>query len=141
MKRLVLLGEGHGEVPALPILVRKLLKERTSGNLLFVDSEVIRFGSSRILRRNKVSKEPDYTEWVKGVTVAARRSDLGGVLAIYDGDLDFFPPGSDSPFCAAVTAKALAAAAAPVGVGRTFSLCVVFACVEYESWLVAGAES
>ena len=32
-------------------------------------------------------------------------------------------------------------AAAEAGAGKIFSLAVVFACVEYETWIVAGAES
>lgn len=141
MKRLVLLGEGHGEVHALPILVGKILLEKDRNRTLFVDKDVIRFASSRVLRPDKTRQQPDYTEWIKGVTIAARRSNAGAVLAVYDGDLKFFPPGSNSPFCAAITAKSLAAAAAGAGAGKNFSLSVVFACVEYETWLVAGAES
>ncbi|MGH7973777.1 MAG: hypothetical protein ACREIC_34100, partial [Limisphaerales bacterium] len=30
---------------------------------------------------------------------------------------------------------------AEAGAGKTFSLAVVFACIEYESWLIAGIES
>jgi hypothetical protein len=63
------------------------------------------------------------------------------VLAVYDGDLSSFPPGSGSTFCASTAAKSLAAAAAESGAGKMFSLAVVFACEEYETWLVAGARS
>lgn len=141
MKRLVLLGEGHGDVAALPILVRRLLQEKDKAHLLHVDHDVIRFGSSRVMRWDKGRKQPDYTEWIKGVTVAARRRNIAAVLAVYDGDLKNFPPGSDSPFCAAIAAKSMAAATAQAGAGRRFSLSVVFACVEYETWIVAGAAS
>lgn len=66
----------------------------------------------------------------------------GGILAVYDGDMDHFPPGSTCPFCAAHAGRLLANAAASfAGAGRVFSLAVVFACVEYETWLIAGVES
>jgi hypothetical protein len=32
-------------------------------------------------------------------------------------------------------------AAAAAGAGKTFSLAVVFACIEYETWIIAGIES
>jgi hypothetical protein len=35
----------------------------------------------------------------------------------------------------------MAAEAAQIGAGKTFSLAIVFACIEYESWIIAGAES
>ena len=92
MKRLVLLGEGHGEVHALPILVGKLLGEKDPGHTLIVDKDVIRFASSRVMRPDKTRQQPDYNEWIRGVTIAARRSNTGAVLAVYDGDLKFFPP-------------------------------------------------
>src|SRR5207249_864229 len=101
----------------------------------------IRFGASRVLRWDKARHQPDFTEWIKAVTLAGRRSNAGAVLALYDGDFKSFPPGSGASFCARTAAASLAAAAAEAGAGKTFSLAVVFACVEYETWLVAGAES
>ncbi|HWX22767.1 MAG TPA: DUF4276 family protein [Candidatus Binatia bacterium] len=141
MKSLVLLGEGHGETDALPILVRKVLLETEASKRLPLDKDVIRFGASRVFRWNKAEGRPDYMEWCKGIRLAARRSNGGGVLAVYDGDFKSFPPGADVAFCASAAARSLAAAAAEEGAGRTFSLAVVFACQEYETWLVAGAES
>jgi hypothetical protein len=40
-----------------------------------------------------------------------------------------------------VAAGLLAAEAKKVGAGRLFSVAIVFACLEFESWLIAGAES
>ena len=42
MKRLVILGEGHGEVSALPVLARKILLEKDAERRLLVDDEIIR---------------------------------------------------------------------------------------------------
>lgn len=141
MKRLVLVGEGHGETSALPILVRKVLLEQLPDKRLPLDKDVLRFGASRVFRWDKAAKRADYREWLKAVRVAARRSERGAVLAIYDGDLKSFPSGSGAAFCAFTAAGSLAAAATECGAGKLFSLAVVFACVEYETWLVAGAES
>jgi hypothetical protein len=141
MKRLVLLGEGHGEVSALPILVTKLLQERNAGDVLYLDRDVIRTNPNRLVKWNRANRQPDFSEWVARITLAARRREVGGVLAVYDGDSKKFPAGSANDFCAATAAKMMAAAAAQAGAGKLFSLCIVFACSEYETWLIAGAES
>jgi hypothetical protein len=141
MKRLVLLGEGHGEVAALPVLVGKLLKEKGSERSLFLDRDVIRTSPARLVKWDKAKKQADYSQWVARVSLAARRQNVGSVLAVYDGDARMFPAGSVSTFCAATAAKSMAASAISAGAGKIFSLSVVFACSEYETWLVAGAES
>lgn len=141
MKRLVLLGEGHGEVSALPILVRRLLQEKDEQRLLRVDQEVIRTKPLRLVKWDKQEKQPNFSEWERIPSVAARKPDLGGILAVYDGDAAEFPAGSARAFCASAAAKAMAASAAQAGAGKLFSLAVVFACTEFETWLVAGAES
>jgi Domain of unknown function (DUF4276) len=142
MKRLVLLGEGHGEVSALPILVRKLVQEKYSAGVdWFVDGAVIRTNSSSLVQWDRQNGKPDYSKWISRIELAARRREVGGVLAIYDGDFASFPPGSGLPFCAATAAKKMAKAALAVGAGTRFSLSVVFARSEYETWLIAGVES
>ena len=142
MKRLVLLGEGRGDAEALPVLVRKLLSGRGTERPFFVDPNVIRKCSATdMVKWNKGEQKADYAKWRDRVELARRRSNLGGVLAVMDGDMETFPAGSGSPFCPATAAKALTAEAAGIGAGQTFSLVVVFACAEYETWLVAGAES
>jgi hypothetical protein len=139
MKRLVLLGEGYGEVSALPVLVGRLLREKDTRDTLFVDHDVIR--EPNPVKWDKQAARPDYSKWVSRITLAARRRDVGGVLAIYDGDAPSFPAGSGSRFCAATAAESMSGAAAVVGAGKIFSLAVVFACVEYETWIIAGIES
>jgi hypothetical protein len=141
MKRLVLLGEGQGDVSALPVLVRRLLKEKDADRLLFVDKDVIRQPPSRLVKWDKATERADYSQWISWVEVAARRRDVGGLLAVYDGDFAQFPAGSPTGFCAATAAKSMAGAAVSAGAGKLFSISVVFVCPEYETWLVAGAES
>lgn len=142
MKRLVLLSEGHGEVDALPILTRRLLEEKDAHRSLFADAAVIRAGGiSKIVKWDKGRRQPDFSEWRRRVRLAARRSNVGGILAVIDGDVPHFPAGSGSVFCARTAAKTLAAEARDSGAGKLFSIAIVFACAEYETWLVAGAES
>lgn len=139
MKRLVLVGEGHGDALALPTLVRKLLREKETDPIIYVDDEVIRESSP--VKWDKERACPDFRKWIARVTLASRKRETGAVLAVYDGDLPSFPPGSGSAFCAAQAAKSMAAAAREARAGEIFSLAVVFACTEYETWLVAGIES
>jgi hypothetical protein len=141
MKRLVLLGEGHGELTALPVLVKKVLAEKDHKQLLYVDKDVIRIKPCDLVKWDKLKQCEDPAKWLSALAIASRRRDVGGVLAVYDGDAKTFPAGSSSPFCASVAARFMSSAAADVGAGRTFSLSVVFACVEFETWLIAGLES
>src|SRR5947209_8385231 len=99
MTRLVLLGEGHGEVSALPILIAKLLREKNASDSLLLDKDVIRTHSpSGLVKLNKAKNEPDFAEWVRRVTYASRKARSGAVLAVYDGDAKTFPAGATSPF-------------------------------------------
>jgi len=139
MKQLVLLGEGHGENHALPLLVRKILRERSGPNPLPLCGDVIRTKFPRCWDREK--GVADYSEWQRRIELAGKRAMGGGVLAVFDGDMPEFPPGSRASFCAASAAKALATAAKNSGAGTIFSLAVVFACVEYETWIIAGVEA
>lgn len=142
MKRLVLIGEGHGEVSALPVLARRLLQQSDPNRLLFVDNEVVRAREAKgLVKFDQQTSQRDSREWVRRVSIAARRSNLGGILAVFDGDAQRFPAGSGEAFCAATAAKSMALAASAAGAGQIFSLAVVFACVEYETWLIAGAQS
>lgn len=142
MKRLVLIGEGHGEVSALPVIARKILQEKDPERRLLLDEEIIRaHNPAGLVKWNKETSQLDFDEWFKRVRVAARRPNLGGVLAVFDGDAKNFPAGKDSPFCAATAAKMMAEAATKIGAGKDFSLAVVFACVEFETWIIASTES
>ncbi|MGA2657800.1 MAG: hypothetical protein ABSH34_09800 [Verrucomicrobiota bacterium] len=94
MMRLVLIGEGHGETSALPVLVEKFLSEKGQDLPVFVDHHVIRFPSSRVFRRYNETDKPDLAEWLNAVPIGVQRQDTAAVLAIYDGDLRSFPPGS-----------------------------------------------
>ena len=142
MKRLVIIGEGHGEVSALPILAKRILQEKDAERRLFVDEDIIRaHNPSGLVKWNKERQQPEFEEWFKRIRIAVRKPNLGGILAVFDGDAKKFPAGATSPFCAATAAKLMAESAIKIGAGKNFSLAIVFACVEFETWIIAGTES
>ena len=133
MKRLVLLVEGDGDVAAAPILVKRLLHDYDAFDAVFPDPAPLRVGEY-----SKISKN-DFSEWRRYLAAAVKRKDCGGCILLLDGDSKMKVDGQ--PFCAMRAARHLAAAAKKVGAGSRFSVAIVFACMEFESWLIAGATS
>jgi hypothetical protein len=141
-KRLVLLVEGQGDVEAAPVLIGRLLRERAAFDAVVLDdNRPLRVGEYSKIRCNKNDpKVHDFSEWRRFLQAAVKtRKNLGGCLLLLDGDSTALVDGK--PFCAMRAARILAAEAAKVGAGTLFSLAIVFACMEFESWLVAGAKS
>jgi hypothetical protein len=132
MRRLILFVEGDGEADAAPTLVRRLLTEQGDWHDILLDDNPFRVGSV-----GKLVKE-DFRDWKRFLGASLKRPNVGGVLLILDGDI---AKVSGKEFCAAAVAKSLAVAAIHVGAGETFSLAVVFARQEYETWLIAGVAS
>lgn len=132
-KRLVLLVEGQGDVDAAPILLKRLLAEYSGFDVVFPDVHPFRVGEY-----SKISKN-DFAEWRRFLQAAAKRPNVGGCVLILDGDSKAAVDGQ--PFCAMRAARRLATEAQKVGAGRLFSVAIVFACMEFESWLIAGVES
>ena len=131
MNRIVLFAEGQGEHVALVQLVRRLLTEQNAwehGDIL-LDECPFRVGHVGNLLKN------DYRKWKSWLAASAKRRNLGGVLLVLDGDIKTIG-GKD--FCAAAIAAQLADEAKSQGGGITFSVAVVFARQEYESWLIPG---
>jgi hypothetical protein len=141
----VLLVEGQGEVKAAPALIDRLLKDYNDSNpifdVLFLDHEPLRVGEySKIRRNRRAPKIHDFSEWKRLLQAAVKsRPNVGGCVLLLDGDSEARVEGEH--FCAARAARILAAEAQTIGAGKLFSLAVVFACMEFESWLIAGAES
>ena len=133
MKRLVLLVEGEGDAAAAPILVKRLLSEYAAFDLVILDAAPLRVGEY-----SRVSKG-DFSPWRRLLQVAAKRKDCAGCILLLDGDSR--TRVDDQPFCAMRAARHLAAEARTVGGGSLFSVAIVFACMEFESWLIAGASS
>ena len=132
MKRIVLFVEGEGEAEAIPKLVKRLLAEHNAWDVVSLDPKVFRVGGVAKLIKD------DYCHWKTKLQASLRRQNVGGVLLLLDGDVEKI--GKD-PFCAATVAKSLAKECAGVGGGIRFSVAVVFARQEFESWLIAGFSS
>jgi hypothetical protein len=141
MKRLVLMGEGDGERKSLPVLVKRLLQSLspTPWDVLFLDSNVITLGDLSSLLSQNPQGNSDRGKWLFRLRHAAKRPNLGAVLVVLDGDAERRVIGA--AFCARDHARQLVSLAKSEGAGQTFSLAIVFACKEYESWLIAGVES
>jgi hypothetical protein len=138
-KRLVLLVEGQGEVEAAPVLVGRLLKEHSVVapvfDAVFLDSlPPFRVGEFSRLAKN------DFDDWRRLLRAAVTtRKNVGGCILLLDGDSPLRM--ENHPFCAMRAARRLAAEAKKVGAGSLFSVAIVFACMEFESWLIGGVQS
>ncbi len=132
MKRLVLFVEGPGDIKAAPILVKRLLTEMNAWDCVSLDTRPFRVGGVNKLLRDNCRL------WIRWLGAAARRPNIGGVLLLLDGDARRI---DGKRFCAARIAKRLAREATRARAGELFSVAVVFACQEYESWLIAAVES
>jgi hypothetical protein len=132
MKRIVLFVEGEGDAAAMPLLVAKILTEKNAWDAVKLDEHPFRVGQVNKLVKN------DCREWRRKLSASIKRTDVGGVLLILDGDIKKV---AGDPFCACTVAKSLSNAAVNVGAGSIFSVAIAFACREYESWLIASAKS
>jgi cobalamin biosynthesis protein CobT len=131
VKRLVLFVEGDGEAEAAPKLVKRLLTEQNAWDAVLLDEAPFRVGHV-----NKLMKD-DFRDWMRKLRACQKRKNVGGVLLLLDGDVRV----GRKDFCAFAVARSLAEAAIRVGAGETFSVAIVFARQEYESWLIAGIAS
>ena len=132
MRRLVLFVEGDGEADAVPVLVKRLLTDRGEWHGILLDEAPFRVGSADKLVKG------NFSDWKRFLGASLKRSNVGGVLLIFDGDIEKI---GGKAFCAATVARSLAGAAKDVGAGQTFSVAVVFARQEFETWLIAGVDS
>ncbi|WP_324667937.1 DUF4276 family protein [Geochorda subterranea] len=110
--------EGHGEVQAVPVLLRRLL-ERCEAHHVRVERHI------RVPRGQL--RHPDGLE--RAVRLACMVADDAAVLILLDADDDC--PAELGPALLSV-ARSVARASVPVA--------VVVARAEYESWLLAGLE-
>ena len=131
-KRLVLFVEGDGDARAVSILVKRLLTEADAWDCLHLDPDPFFASSLGKLLKN------DCEKWTNWLGAAAKHRDIGAVLLLLDGDSRKI---GGEVFCAANMAKKLAQEAKRARGGELFSVAVVFACQEFESWLIAGVES
>lgn len=132
MKRLILFVEGRGDVNAVPILVKKIVTEGGGWESMFLDPNPFRIRGveNLVLNANET--------WLKLLRAALKRPKVAGIVVVLDGDARRW---EGRPFCAGQVACTLVERAKAVGAGRLFSLGFVFACCEFETWLLAGVES
>jgi len=76
-------------------------------------------------------------KWLRLLRAAQKKSNLGAVLLLLDGDILSV---RKEAFCAARFAQRLANWSRMVGGGSLFSVACVFARAEFESWIIACAE-
>lgn len=129
MKRIVFFVEGEGEAVAGPLLVSRIVTELQGNDAVFVDPNAFRVRSLGKLAKN------DFTDWGKKLQAAAKRSNVGGVILLLDGDSKTF---ANQAFCPVSASRSLAKHAADVGGGSLFSVVCIFACMEFESWFIAA---
>ena len=130
MKKIVSFVEGEGDAEAVPILLRKILSSQQAFDAVSIDPSPFRIGQINKLRKN------GFRDWHNKIQAAMKQPNVGGILLLLDGDVDL---KSKQPFCAMTVARELAAEALKVGASATFSVACVFACLEFESWLIAAA--
>lgn len=114
--------EGHGEVKALPILVRRVAEEGDWGLAVKVDP-VFRVPASRLRQQGGLER---YVE-----NAARKMAARGGILILMDCDWENGCPKSDAP---ALLDRARR-------VRSNVPISVVLAYREYEAWFIAAAES
>ena len=110
--------EGHGEVEAVPILLRRLLAEAQAWG--------IQAGKSIRRTRDQLVHEP---ELERSVHIALEQPDCGAILILFDGDDD----------CPAELGPRLQRVASQAARGTPCE--VVMAHREYEAWFLAGFDS
>jgi hypothetical protein len=118
--KIVSIVEGHGEVAALPILIRRIAEQVQHRDPLDLPRPIR-------IKRQRLLKEGEFE---RAIELAARQSGTEGrILVLLDADAD----------CPAELAARLRERAAIVRADRFIR--VVFAKIEYEAWLMAAGDS
>ena len=118
--RLGCIVEGHGEVEAIPVVVRRIAEQESPLSIVQIPTP-IRISKGRLVKTGELERT---------VELAARLAGQpGGVLIVLDSDDD----------CPAEQGPALLARAVEARSDRPIA--VVLAKREFEGWLLAAAES
>lgn len=120
--RLAAIVEGHGEMEAVPILVRRVALELDPGLVPRVDP-VLRVPASRLLKAGELERTVEFA--------ARKLQGQGGILVLVDCDWDGGCPAHEGP-----ELLSRARSARP-----DLPIAVVLAKKEYEAWFLAAAES
>lgn len=119
-KRIACVVEGHGDVEATPILIRRIA-ERYDPNLVVQVSAPVRTPKSRLIKPGELERSVEFA--------ARRLARTGAVLVLIDADDD----------CPAQLGPQLLNRATAAGTGLPVG--VVLAKREVESWFIAAAQS
>ena len=120
--RIAVIVEGHGEVEAVPILIRRIAQTIKSD----VVPEVLtplRVPANRLIKQGELERSVD---------LAARKiGGNGGIIVLIDCDWEGCCPAKDGP---RLLERALS-------VRKDFPMAVILAKNEFEAWFLAAAES
>jgi len=130
VKKIVLFVEGEGEADAAPLLLKKIISENSAAwSSVSLDPTPFRVGQvNRLMKNGNLQKK---------LKAALLRGNVGAVIVLLDGDVKV----DGKPLCAAKVGVEMAKLALETGAGSTFSVAVVFALQEFESWLIASYET
>lgn len=145
MKELVLMVEGQGDIAAAGNLaVRMMERVHANSTPAFYVGNVMKVGDIyALLAPEKQSHQKYNTKLVRFLKAAENKPDLGAVLILLDGDAkkQRSIPTIEGPkeFCSARIGYFIVEQAMKyTQAGQTYSLAVVFANQEFESWILAG---
>jgi hypothetical protein len=122
--------EGQGDVQALPILVKRVLVNILGAQ--FSANPVDICDAWRVGHLNKLQAS-GCAQWIRLLGVAGRNG-ASAVLLVLDGD-------NLGKLCPVEVARALSKSAQVSGAAVGFSVGVVFAMQEMESWFIADAQA
>jgi hypothetical protein len=117
-------------------LINRLIREYSAHDAIYL--ETVKEKPLRVGEYSKISKD-DFAEWKRYLQIAAKRKNCGGCLLLLDGDSA--AKIEKQPFCAMRAGRLLAEEAKKVGAGKMFSTAIVFACMEFESWMIPSANA
>ena len=80
MRRLKLFVEGDGDLIAVPMLVRRIISEKSDWHGISFDNDPYKVGAVE-----RLAKE-DFRDWKRFLAASVKEPNLGGVLLILDGD-------------------------------------------------------
>jgi hypothetical protein len=136
--------EGDGDVNSAQNLTSKVLRRLFPNSALpfFIDKDVMKVGDINALLSPKDGE--DKIKLVRFLHAVEKRSDLGGVLLLLDGDITkpVLTLAGRQQFCPVTTGHYVVdLASKKTRAGQNYSFAVVFARQEFESWILAGYPS
>lgn len=126
--------EGQGDTAAIQILTRRVLEDCMPGKLAAQPVDISKpWRVVHVQNLLKSEKGVEAGKWIRFLKTATRQG-ASAVLLVLDGD-------SLGGKCPADTARKLAGIAKQQGAGVGFSVAVVFAMQEIETWFIPDAEA